>query len=670
MKYVNVAIDHKSHMTDDLYTYRCPFDDVRPGSHVRVFFGKGKTPRDAYVFDVTDELQGPVKGLKDIAELTEDAPLDGQSIELARWMHTRYMCKYIDAVRLFLPPGKPSARGKKRQPLAKIAGEAQDIESLTDEQTAVIAEMEKSIAAGKPELFLLKGVTGSGKTEVYMQLIRKVVDRGKTAIMLVPEISLTKQIIERFVGRFGAEQLAVFHSRLSAGERYDEWQRVRQGEAKIVVGARSAIFAPLADIGLVILDEEHESTYKSDMSPKYDTLELAIKRTKPAAGIVVMGSATPSVVSYARSEQGIYTRLELRQRYNKVKLPLIDIVDMRAELAEGNASVISRALHTAMEETLAKEQQVILFMNRRGYQTFVSCRACGHVMQCPKCGVSLTYHKREGKLVCHYCDYKEPMPVRCPSCASPYIKGFGTGTEKVTEAVESLFPETPCARLDLDAMKRKGALGKTLDDFAVGKTRVLVGTQVVAKGLDFRNVGLVGVVSCDVLLNIPDYRAPERAFQLITQAAGRAGRGEEQGRVLIQTYTPEHYAVRAAAAQDYEAFYREEMQRRRLYGYPPFTDLIQVVFMGRDQKELRRAAAGWRDALIEGGASPADLVLAGSQAYEREQTEYRECLLIRSLPANTNIYRKRLLALRERDRQARKDYSIVADINPYSLWRT
>jgi len=292
-------------------------------------------------------------------------------MELARWMHSRYLCRYMDAVKLFLPPGKRSVRGKKRDPLANVAADPQPIEALTGEQTEVLARMEAAVEADRHELFLLKGVTGSGKTEVYMQMIRRVTDRGRTAIMLVPEISLTKQIVERFAGRFGAEKIAVFHSRLSAGERYDEWQRVQRGEAKIVVGARSAVFAPLTNVGIVILDEEHETTYKSDMSPKYDTLEIAIKRTKPNGGIVVMGSATPSVVSYDRSRRGIFTLLELKERYNKVKLPRMEIVDMRPELAKGNTSVISRRLYTAMDETLSKGQQVILFMNRRGYQTFV-----------------------------------------------------------------------------------------------------------------------------------------------------------------------------------------------------------------------------------------------------------------------------------------------------------
>ena len=334
-------------------------------------------------------------------------------------------------------------------------------------------------------------------------------------------------------------------------------------------------------------------------------------------GIVVMGSATPSVVSYERSRRGIFTKLELKERYNKVQLPRMDIVDMRPELAAGNTSVISRRLHAAMQTTLEKGQQVILFMNRRGYQTFVSCRACGHVMECPKCGISLTYHKGDRQLVCHYCDHREPMPERCPSCGSPYIKGFGTGTEKVVETIEELFPGVKAARLDLDAMKRKGTLEKTLDAFANGDTQVLVGTQVVAKGLDYRNVGLVGIISCDVLLNIPDYRAPERAFQLITQAAGRAGRGDEQGQVIIQTYTPSHYAVQAAAAQDYEAFFEKEMERRRQYGYPPFTDIIQVMFGGRDKRALKEAVRSWRAHLIDAGASAADIVAAGGMEYDR-----------------------------------------------------
>lgn len=670
MRYVDVAIDNKSPLTDELYTYGCDFPEVSVGSRVQVNFGAGKTLRDAYVFAVRDELPEEIPGLKYVASVYEEAPLDADTMALCRWMHGRYLCRYIDAVKLFVPPGKASVRGKRRSPLLDVEGEAQDIETLTGEQAAALGTMERALDAREGGIFLLQGVTGSGKTEVYMRLIERVLKGGQTAIMMVPEISLTKQIVDRFVGRFGAAQIALFHSGLSPGERHDEWQRVKSGEAKIAVGARSAIFAPLTNVGVAILDEEHEATYKSDMSPKYDTLELAIKRTKKSGGLVVLGSATPSVVSYERSERGVYRRLELNERYNKVELPSVECVDMRRELAGGNTTMISKRLFEEMNRTLSEGEQVILFMNRRGYQTFVSCRECGHVAECPTCGISLTYHKGDRALVCHYCGHKEPLPKVCPSCASRYIKGFGTGTEKVEEVIGELFPDMSVGRLDLDVMKKKGALERTLEDFGKGRTRILVGTQVVAKGLDFRHVGLVGVVSADVLLNIPDYRAPERAFQLITQAAGRAGRGDKKGKVIIQTYTPGHYAVRTAADQDYRAFYRAEMERRKRYLYPPFADILQVVFGGKKEGELQEAAARWRDALLAQGASPAQVLLAGGKEYLREQTEHRECLLIRSLPGEKEAYMRSLSALKAEDRRARRSYSIVVDVNPYTLWRS
>ena len=669
MRYAGCVIDNKSRFTDELYTYGCDIDGVRKGSKVRVSFGRGKGLKDAYVFEISDEPKGEYENLKNIEELDDSVSLPEEAVDLARWMHDRYLCRYMDAVRLFLPVGKPLKSGKERDPISAMEGEAQPIEDLTEDQKKALSAIDGAIDDGRQEIFLLHGVTGSGKTEVYMQAIAHVLTKGKNAVMLVPEISLTEQIISRFVGRFGAENLAVMHSGLSQGERYDQWQRIRRGDVRIVIGARSAIFAPLADIGLVVMDEEHESTYKSDMSPKYDTLELAIKRTKGAGGSVLLGSATPSVVSYERAERGIYKKLALPQRYNKVALPKVTVTDLRDELAKGNLTVIGHDLHEAMAETLEKGEQVILFMNRRGYETFVSCRACGHVMECPKCGISLTYHRRQNALVCHYCDYKEPMRKECPKCGRPHLKGFGTGTEKVVETVEELFPGHPAARLDLDATKRKGELSRILKDFGSGKTEILIGTQLVAKGLDYRNVGLVGVVSCDVLLNIPDYRAPERAFQLITQAAGRAGRGEEQGRVIIQTYTPEHYAVTAAAAQDYEAFYREEVQRRKRFGYPPFTDLIQVVFSAKTEEKALGTARAWRDLLAEKGAPREAMIVPEERFYDRDEPEHKACLLIRAGSGERAAYLKHLTLLKAGAKNEREEYSVVVDVNPYSLWR-
>ncbi len=665
MRYADLVIDNRSDQTDRFYTYACERDDIRVGQKVSVHFARSKAPRDAYVFAVRDKLEEEIPNLRFIEAIDPEISLTPEMIRVCEWMKQRYLVRYIDAVRLFLPAGTPSKRGKKRRPFADAEGEAQDIRELTEEQSRALG----AITGRKPgeDLFLLRGVTGSGKTEIYMRAIADTLAREKTAIMLVPEISLTKQIIDRFIGRFGERDIAVLHSRLTRGERYDEWQRIRRGEARIVIGARSAVFAPLSDIGLIVLDEEHESTYKSDMTPRYDTVEVAIKRARAHGGAVVMGSATPSVVSYSRAREGTYRLLELHHRYNRTPLPRVRVVDMRKELREGNRSVFSRELYSAMEQTLADGRQVILFLNRRGYSTFVSCRACGHVLQCPSCGVSMTYHKGDRVLECHYCGRREPVPAACPSCGSRMIRYFGTGTEKIQEAAAELFERYPGARLDLDVMKKKGALEKILEDFGEGRTKILTGTQVVAKGLDFRNVGLVGVVSADVTLNLSDYRAAERAFQLITQAAGRAGRGERAGSVIIQTYSPDHYAVRAAAAQDYLRFYEEEIRIRKLMDYPPYSDLIQVIFSEKGEDAVMRSAEDWKEGLCRqlpecaGRIFPPRAIPA-----QPGKDEQRAALLIRC-PRGRRAAYMRAIGSFDREWTARHKAKTTVDVNPYHL---
>ncbi len=597
MKYVDLVIDNKSEKTDQFYTYGCEDDSVRPGNKVYVTFGRGSSLREAYVFDVHEEAGQEIKGLKYVEKTDDEVSLTEEMISTCVWMKRRYLCKYIDAVRCFIPVGKKSARGKTRTPYAHAEGERQDIEKLTGEQEKALEIISNAIDGRQNRMFLLKGVTGSGKTEVYMQAIARVIEAGRSAIMLVPEISLTKQIIDRFIGRFGAEQVAVIHSRLSDGERHDEWMRIRNGDVKIVIGARSAVFAPLEDIGIIVMDEEHETTYKSDMTPKYETSEVAIKRLREHQGVFLMGSATPSVVSWYRACGGIYEKLELTERYNKVMLPQVETVDMREELKSGNTGIFSGKLENAIRETLARGQQVILFLNRRGYSSFVSCRECGEAVRCPDCGISMTYHKGEDRLICHYCGRSRRVPDVCPNCGSRYIKYFGSGTEQVEEAAKEQFAGHRIARLDFDTARRKGSIEKIIDSFSGGETDILVGTQLVAKGLDFRNVGLVGIMSADTTLNIPDFRSPERTFQLITQAAGRAGRGDEKGRVIIQTYSPDNYAVKAAAAQDYDAFYEDEIALRQFMNYPPCSDLIQVMFTSKSPETARYWGGRWTERL-------------------------------------------------------------------------
>lgn len=464
---------------------------------------------------------------------------------------------------------------------------------LTDSQREVLGEVLPALEKGQGR-FLLHGVTGSGKTEVFIRLVRRAMEMGRTALILVPEIALTPQMVAWFRSRFGAVA-AVMHSRLSAGERFDEWRRIRRGDARVVIGARSAVFSPLENLGLVVVDEEHETTYLSDRHPRYDAREVAAWRCDEAGATLLLASATPSILSFARARRGDYTLLEMPIRVLGRPMPEAEIVDMRMELENGNRSVLSGVLQTRLRACLRDGQQAMLLMNRRGYNAFISCRGCGHVMKCPNCDVSLTYHVSggDGLLHCHYCGHVEPPPTRCPACGSAYIRYFGAGTQKVEEEIRKLFPDIGVVRMDVDTTSGKDGHAKLLDEFRSGRARVLVGTQMIAKGLDFPRVTLVGVVAADMTLNLPDYRSRERAFQLLTQVAGRAGRGEEPGRVVIQTYKPEDPTILYAARQDYRAFFEEEFARRRVRLYPPFTVLARLLV----ESTSGEAAARWASEL-------------------------------------------------------------------------
>ncbi len=675
MKYANLVIDNKSDQTDQLYTYGVK-DDAKIGSKVYVPFARSRNLREAYVVE-TDEHSGDGLGkrLRYIEKVDDDVSLSEEMIRTALWMKKRYICRLIDAVNCFTPVGEKARRGQRKNPFAEEKGEPSSVKELTLQQAQILQRIGEAAKAKKHRRFLLHGVTGSGKTEIYIRAAQQVLEQGRNVIVLVPEIALTGQIIDRFIGRFGSGKVAVLHSKLSLGERYDQWKKVRDGcdgDGQIVIGARSAVFAPLENIGLIVIDEEHETTYKSDHTPKYDTIEVALKRVqdKDNNGILLLGSATPSVVSYQRAQEGIYELLELTERYNKVVLPEVSIVDMREELKRGNRSIISSELCSKMKDTLEAGRQVILFLNRRGYSTFVSCRECGYVARCPGCGLSLTYHKTGGQAVCHYCGYHEPAPNKCPECGSKYIRYFGSGTEKLEEAVSDLFPEYAAERLDLDTVKRKGELTRKLKAFRSGKTRILIGTQIIAKGLDFRNVGLSGIVSADVSLNIPDFRSPERTFQLITQAAGRAGRGDSQGHVVIQTYSPEHYAVAFASQHDYKGFFETEKQLRAYMGYPPYSDLFQIVFTARMEDAAKDGAESWYER-IRGRMAREDQekVFPPQQAYLGKIKDiYRYSMLIKCPQGRRAEYSRIVAAVREEDiEKKKKDYTAIVDINPYSF---
>lgn len=673
MKYVNLVIENSSNQTDRLFTYGTNIENIQVGDKVWVPFARGNKIRAAYVFQVMDQLEEEISGLKLVESRDSEVSLPAEAVETCIWMKRRYFCRYIDAVNCFTPAGSSSKRGKKRNPYKDALGDQKQIPHLTQEQEQALDRIRPRLEKREHCVFLIHGVTASGKTEVYLQTIDICLKQGRTAILLVPEISLTAQTIHRVIGRFGAEQVAVLHSRLSLGERFDEWIRVRTGQVKIVIGARSAVFAPLSHIGVVIMDEEHETTYKSDMSPKYDTLEVAVKRARAHGAVALLGSATPSLTSAWRAEQGLFEKISLRQRYNKAPLPQVSIVDMREELKNGNRSIFSIPLYQAVTDNLTQGRQVILFLNRRGYSTFISCRECGYVMKCPDCGISLTYHKEQNAAVCHFCGYRAPIPGICPDCGSQYIRHFGTGTEKVEEAAKEMFPQASVERLDFDTSKKKGSGDQILHRFGKGKTDILIGTQLVAKGLDFANVGLVGVISADVSLNIPDFRSPERTFQLITQAAGRAGRGDLPGKVIIQSYTPDHYAITAASNQDYEAFYQQELSFRRQTGYPPFSELIQIVISSKLEEEAQREANQAADYLRrELSKNKAGTVLGPHPApIHKVSGQFRFQLLVKCPPGSRKTYTAVIGQLRHRvgvqKRQKGREVQFSADVNPYSF---
>ncbi len=465
---------------------------------------------------------------------------------------------------------------------------------LTAEQAEALEDMLPALKGGGGGTYLLHGVTGSGKTEVFIRLVRECTAMGKSALILVPEIALTPQMITWFRSRFG-DDLAVLHSRLTAGERFDEWRRIRFGQARIVIGARSAVFAPLADPGVIIIDEEHETTYLSDHYPQYDARRVARGRIAREGGILVLASATPSIYSYAMARRGDYTLLEMPHRVLDRPLPEIVLADMREELRQGNRSIFSRRLAAEMKSCLEKGQQAMLFINRRGYAPFISCRKCGEAVKCLSCDVSMTYHLSDRALHCHYCGAVRPVPECCPSCGSRYIKVCGTGTERVEEEVKKMFPGVGVVRMDNDTTAQRNAHLELLNRFRSGEAQVLIGTQMIAKGLDFPSVTLVGAVLADMTLNLPDYRAPERTYQLLVQVAGRAGRGNEKGLVVIQTYKPDHYAIARAVKQDYRAFFNEEFARRRTDLYPPFTQMDRILIEGEDADAVLRLAGEWRD---------------------------------------------------------------------------
>ena len=646
--YADVIVNSDALDIDRPFTYEIPeeiIDYTKVGQWVKVPFGIKSKSMDGFILKIEekDVSSMRIKKIKSI-EL-KDPILTKDDIKLIDFIRDNYLCKYIDVIRLLLPQGILKGIKNKQKTVVCIGTKNID-ENIYDKYKEIIdyvrlhngkfnkAELTKNdfistyklnklikdnilylesevvyrydkreflksdykdltieqeealniIKNSKRDVFLLKGVTGSGKTEVYMNLVKENLKEDKSSIILVPEISLTPQMIQVFKSRFGPE-VALFHSKLSDGERYDEWYRVKEGKAKVIIGARSALFLPAKNLGLIVIDEEHENSYKSEQNPRYHTREVAefIGRLKNAK--VILGSATPLIETYYRAISDEIKLIELNTRVNNKEMPPMEIVDMRLELKSGNMSMFSRKLLVEIKGALERKEQVILFLNRRGYSTFVSCRSCGYVFKCPHCDVSLTYHKNNF-LVCHYCGFGKKQDKTCPKCSSKYVKFFGAGTEKVEDEIKKYFKEARVLRMDVDTTRNKHSYEKIYNSFKNNEADILIGTQMISKGLDFDNVTLVGVIAADSSLNLPDYKSSERTFQIITQVAGRAGRNEKEGKVIIQTYNPGHYTLLYSKDYDYEGFYREEFTARGLLNYPPFGKILLINALSKNEQSL------------------------------------------------------------------------------------
>lgn len=539
---------------------------------------------------------------------------------------------------------------------------------FTEEQEEAYIKVSNTIEKQEYKKYLLYGVTGSGKTEIYLQLIEKVINEGKSAIMLVPEISLTPQMINRFIERFGKEIIAVLHSKLSVGERYDSWERIENGEARIVIGARSAIFAPVCNLGIIIIDEEHDSSYKSEMAPRYNAKEVATQIAKYNNIPLLLGSATPDIVTFYKAQNEDIELLKLSKRANNSSLPNVQVVDLKQELANGNRTMISVKLYKLIQENLKNKKQTILFLNRRGFSTFVMCRDCGYVAKCKNCNISLTYHKKEEKLKCHYCGYEEGIHKICPECGSKKIKYFGTGTQKLELEINKIFPNASTIRMDIDTVTKKNSHEEILEKFNKDKIDILIGTQMIVKGHHFPNVTLVGVVSADGSLNIDDYRASERTFDILVQVAGRAGRENLQGNVIIQTYNPDNYSIQYAKKQNYDEFYNVEIKLRNQLRYPPFCDIIMFGISGETEEIVSKTAEKLYRNLkeqIEKEQIIANVLKPLPAPIDKIKNRYRWRIIIKAKVndklidiINECLYSKEIL---------KNNARIIADINPTNM---
>lgn len=545
--------------------------------------------------------------------------------------------------------------------------------NLNEEQLNTVNIIKSEMFEENKKPYMIHGVTGSGKTEVYMEIIEYSLSQGLDSIVLVPEISLTPQTISRFKNKFG-DIVGVFHSQLSEGEKHDVYKQIKEGKIRILIGARSALFAPFTSLGVIIIDEFHEGAYKSEKNPKFNSIDVAKYISNKRDVSLVLGSATPSVEEYFNALNGEYKLLEINQRANKKPMPKIEVVDMKEELMVGNKSIFSNKLKVEIQSALNCGNQVILFLNRRGFSNFVSCRKCGYVFTCENCDISLTYHKKNNTGKCHYCGYEKEIPKECPECKSKYIKPFGIGTQKIEEEIKLIFPNINVLRLDKDTTSRKGEFENILNDFKNKKADVLIGTQMLSKGLDFENVTLVGILSADMILKFPDFRSSETTFQLITQVAGRAGRSEKEGKVILQTYDTDHYAIRHAIKYDFKGFYEDEIKIRKAFEYAPFNNMISVVISGKDNAKVERNARKMYDSLVyllrERGISNLEFILGPNPcSISKINQNFRWQILFKDDDIEINLLKGiiKYICITKRDIVFDKDTNISIDINPYSV---
>ena len=815
-QYVKVVVRNNSIYTDNLFTYKVPeflIENIQIGHRVLVPFGMYNKPVEAFVFDLTDELEQDIK-LKNVVDLLDEEPIfNSDDINLILWMKNKYLCTYIDCINLLYPKGYKLNNYKvislidnnqynyskteqqiiddlnenggkvkleklkkikninniiyklQQKNIVKVEWEYKDhknekkiqiislaldkdiideyiinnkirlgnkqketidflkkfesidrynlqevlktskatIDSLLEKQLINIEEIQyyrkpneiykvedKNIDLNEEQAFvtstiknnmfdedkkpyMIHGVTGSGKTEVYMDIIEYSLSQGLDSIVLVPEISLTPQTIARFKNKFG-DIVGVFHSQLSEGEKHDVYKQIKDGEIRILIGARSALFAPFTSLGVIIIDEFHENAYKSEKNPKFSAIEVAKYIANKRDVTLVMGSATPSIEEYYKALNGEYKLLEINRRANNKPMPKIDIVDMKEELSVGNKSIFSNKLKNEIKDTINNKNQVMLFLNRRGYANFVSCRNCSYVFSCNNCDISLTYHKKTNTGRCHYCGYEEQIPTECPECKSKYIKPFGVGTQRIEEEIKSIFTDIRVLRLDKDTTSKKGSFEEILNKFKNREADVLIGTQMLSKGLDFDNVTLGGILSADMILKFPDFKSAETTFQLVTQVAGRAGRSYKDGKVILQTYDTNHYAIKHAINYDFKGFYEDEIKIRKLFNYAPFNSMISVVVSGKDENIVKSNIKNMYDSLVyllnQRGINDLSFILGPNQcSIGKINQNYRWQILFKDENIEINLLKGiiKYICITKRDIVFNKDINISIDINPCNV---